>query len=76
MQTNGKRHSRLYTTSVGREGLVTRGTICLQTGILVRESNNYSLSEHIRLPRWSSQAGRNNNSFFESLWSSPSWRAA
>ena len=35
-QTNGTRHSRLYTTSVGIEGLVIRGTTWLQTGILVR----------------------------------------
>ena len=50
-KTNGTRHSRLYTTSVGREGLVIRGSTRFQTGILVRESNNYSLSVHIRLPR-------------------------
>jgi len=47
MQTNGTRHSRLYTTSVGRQGLVIQGTTWLQTGILVQESNNYSLSRYI-----------------------------
>jgi hypothetical protein len=51
MQTNGTRHSGLYTTSVGRQELVIRGTTWLQTGILVRESNNYSLSGYIRLLR-------------------------
>ena len=30
-----------------------RGSTWLQTGILVWESNNYSPSGHIRLPRWS-----------------------
>ena len=35
------------------------------------ESQIISLSGHIRLPRWSSQAGHDNNRFFESFLSSP-----
>jgi len=37
MQINGTRYSMLYTTSVGRYGLVIRRTTWLQNGIHVRE---------------------------------------